>query len=238
MVRLALVLLIVMALGVMVAAWWLAEGVAAEDAMTRQKSSHDAGFFESLLRGRVWVYQRAIAASPSIRDYVNAAYFHADGRMTACTATADGGVDHSGRWRVVPSDRFVSLFNYIAPGAEPDPRHVRDHGPIFYDPESGQFHSEAWVSEDSWEVFLRGWVQESWPAVLVDVCPDVRAPEAVPLNRKQRSEMFRTLMREDPAAALRRFPGSERRVPGALGLAAAQGRPTLGFVDDLSRHWW
>ena len=204
------------------------ERVLADDATgTRQKSSHDAAFFESFLTGRVWVYQKLAAESPSIRDYASAAYFHEDGGMAVCTSTAEGGVDHSGRWRVVASDRFVSLFNYLAPGTEPDPRHVRDHGPIFYDPASGQLHTESWVSEDTWNVFLRGWVQESWPAAVAGVCPEVGPPAAVPVNAKQRSLLFEAQLREDPEAPLRRFAGSERRVPGAVGLAASGHQPTL-----------
>ena len=217
-------LLLAMALCVSVP---LERAVGGDASPTRQKSTHDARFFKELLTGRVWVYQKVVAEALSIRDYASGAYFHADGRMAVCTSTAEGGVDHSGGWRVVPSDRFVSLFNYLAPGTEPDPAHVRDHGPIFYDPASGQLHTESWVSEDTWNVFLRGWVQESWPVALQAVCPDVRPPAVVPVNDKQRSALFEALLREDPEAPLRRFAGSERRVPGAVGLAASGHQPTL-----------
>lgn len=206
------------------------EAVSAESTMTRQKSSHEAGFFRDLLTNRVWVYQKLSAESPSIRDYGSAAYFHADGRLTVCTSTGSGAIDNSGRWRVVPSERFVALFNYIAPGEEPDPAQVRSHVPIFYDPESGQLHSESYVSDDTWQVFLRGWVQESWPAGLAAACPELR-PAGVPLNAGQESLLFWQLMREDPPAALRRFPGSERGIPGATGLAASGHQPTFPAED-------
>ena len=202
------------------------DAMSVESTMTRQKSSHEAAFFRDLLTGRVWVYQKVSAESPSIRDYGSAAYFHADGRVTICTATGSGAIDNSGRWRVVPSERFVALFNYIAPGEEPDPAQVRSHVPLFYDAETGQLHSEKWVGEDTWQVFLRGWVQESWPAGLAAVCPEL-TPPGVPLNASQESLVFWKLMREDTRSALRSFPGSERAIPGARGLAASGHQPTL-----------
>lgn len=201
-----------------------------EVAMTRQKSSHEAAFFRDLLTDRVWVYQMMSADSPSIRDYGSAAYFHADGRVTICTSTREGAIDNSGRWRVVPSARFVTLFNYLAPGEEPDPVQVRSHVPIFYDGETGQLHSEKWIGEDSWQVFLRGWVQESWPAGLAAVCPEL-GPQGVAVNGAQESLVFWKLAREDPAAAVRRFPGFEKGIPGAKGLAASGHQPTYPAED-------
>ena len=202
--------------------------------MTRQKGSHEAAFFRDLLTGRVWVYQKLAAGSPSIRDYASAAYFHADGRLTVCTSSESGATDYSGRWRVVPSERFVALFNYLAPGEEPDPAQVRGHVPMFYEPGTGQLHSERWLSEDTWQVFLRGWVQESWPAALAAVCPELR-PAGVRVNEKQRSVVFWKLMREDAQAPVRRFPGFERRVPGARGLAASGHQPT--YPAEALRSW-
>ena len=207
--------------------------LSSESMMSRQKSSHEVTFFRDLLMGRVWVYQMVSAESPDIRDYGSAAYFHADGRLTVCTSTRGGAIDNSGRWRVVPSEQYVTLFNYIEPGAEPDPAHVRSHVPIFYDAETGQLHSERWVGDDTWQVFLRGWVQETWPVGMAAVCPDL-TPAVLPLNASQESVVFWRLMREDPHAAVRRFPGSERAIPGAIGLAAAGHQPTWP-AEELSR---
>ena len=208
--------------------------ISAEGTMTRQKSSHEASFFRDLLTGRVWVYQKVSAESPSIRDFGSAAYFHADGRVTICTATGSEAIDNSGGWRVVPSERFVALFNYIEPGEEPDPAHVRSHVPIFYDAATGQLHSELWVSEDTWRVFLRGWVQESWPVGLDAVCPGLR-PSGVRINERQKSVVFWQLLREDASAAMRGFPGAGLRIPGSKGLAAAGHQPTFP-AEDL-RAW-
>lgn len=210
------------------------EAVVAEATMTRQKSSHEAAFFRDLLTDRVWVYQKVAAGVPDIRDYGSAAYFHADGRVTICTSTAGGAINNSGRWRVVPSERFVALFNYIAPGEEPDPARVRAHVPLFYDGETGQLHSESAVEGDSWQVYLRGWVQESWPVVLAAMCPEL-TPAGLPLNAEQRSAVFWQLMREDPKAAVKRFPGWERSVPGSRGLAAAGHQPT--WPAERLRAW-
>ena len=223
-------------LGLTVAVLWTAGPASAdEQVLWRQKSSHDAAFFQSLLSGRVWVYHSPAWKSASKRAFISAAYFHVDGQLTVCAASPSGGLDYSGRWRVVPSIRFGTLFNYIGPGDEPDPMQSRRHWPIFYEPETGQLHHEDWVSEDSWRVYLRGWVQESWPASLLRECPDVRPPAAVPVNEKQQSVVFRVLMREDPAAPLRAFPGSDQRVPGARGLAAAGHQPT--FPAEALRAW-
>ena len=43
------------------------------------------------------------------------------------------------------------------------------------------------------------------------------------------------LLREDPAAPVRAFPGSERGVPGARGLAASGHQPT--FTAEALRAW-
>ena len=208
--------------------------ISAEGTITRQKSSHEASFFRDLLIGRVWVYQKVSAVSPSVRDFGSAAYFHADGRVTICTATSSEAIDNSGRWRVVPSDRFVALFNYLQPGSEPDPAEVRSHVPIFYDSATGQLHSEKWISGDTWQVFLRGWVQESWPAGLDAVCPEMK-PSGVRVNERQKSVVFWQLVREDASAAMRGFAGSGLRVPGSKGLAAVGHQPT--FSGDDLRDW-
>ena len=227
---------LVLALASTVAGLWTAAAASAEErVLSRQKSSHDAAFFQSLLSGRVWVNDRPAAKSASARAFAGAVFFHTDGRVTGCSASPSSGVEHSGRWRVVPSLRFGTLYNYTWPGEEPDPRQSRFHWPIFYEPETGQLHIEGWVSEDTWQVFLRGWVQESWPASMLRECPDLRPPAAVPVNEKQESVVFRVLMREDPAAPLRAFPGSDRRVPGALGLAASDHQPT--FPAEALRAW-
>ena len=229
-------MVMVLVLGLTALALYVPPPAAAENVVvTRQKSSHDAAFFESLLSGRVWVYQRLASDRASVTSYVRAEYFHKDGRLTGCSATPTGGVDHSGRWRMVPSSAFVTLYNYIPQGEEPDPRQVRNHLPMFYEPETGQLHNESWVSGETWEVLVSGWVQESWPAALLRACPDVRPPAVVPLNRKQESVVFRVLLREDTTAPVRAFPGSERGVPGARGLAASGHQPT--FPAEALRAW-
>ena len=229
MLRPALVLAVVVA-----AAGVGKEVASAEETVTRQKSSHEAAFFRDLLTERVWVYQKMSGNSPSARVYGAAAYFHKDGRLTVCTSWKSGGVDHSGRWVVVPSAYYGALFNYLAPGEVYDTTQSRGHTPIFYDAETGRLHSEEWVSDDTWRVFLRGWVQESWPAALADACPEL-SPAGVPVNEKQGSALFLKLMSDDPQASLRRFPGSERAVPGARGLAAYDHQPT--YPAEELRAW-
>ena len=231
MLRPALVLAVVV-----VAASVGKEAVSAEEIMSRQRSSHQVEFFRELLTERVWVYEQVSINSPLYRDYASAAYFHKDGRVTVCTSWESGGYDFSGHWAVVPSAGFTALYAYTAPGEVYDTSQRRGHMPIFYDAETGRFHSESPVSEgiDTWYVFLRGWVQESWPAALVDACPGL-SPAGVPVNEKQGSVVFSKLMSEDPKAPLRHFPGSERAIPGARGLAATGHQPT--YPAEELRAW-
>ena len=193
-------------------------------------SSHDARFFERLLAGRVWVLERPNSTRADDRGTVWAHYHGPDGTLLACAHLGGTYAGAAARWRVVPSRTFRALYNYLEPGAEPDPGRRRGHTPIFHDPETGALHNET-LTGASWRIASRGWVQESWPRAMKDACPDLAFPVSLPVNERQTSTAFAAMMAQDLAAPLRNAPGSHLRGPGATGIADAQDRDTLSRAD-------
>ena len=189
-------------------------------------SSHSATFFESLLAGRVWVLERPNSSRADDRSRVWAHYHAPEGTLLACAHLDGAYAAATARWRVVPSRSFRALYNYLEPGAEPDPARRRGHTPLFHDPETGALHNET-LSGTNWRVASRGWVQASWPRAMKEACPGLAVPAGLPVNERQTSTAFGTMMAQDPEAPVRNAPGSHLRGPGATGIAAAQGRPRL-----------
>ena len=83
------------------------------------------------------------------------------------------------------------------PDAEPDPGRRQGHTPIFHDPETGGLHNET-LSGKRWRIASRGWVQESWPRSMKTACPDLAVPAPLPVNERQTSTVFATMMAQDP----------------------------------------
>ena len=100
-------------------------------------SSHAAGFFEELLGGRVWVLERPNAGLAADRNTVWAHYHAPDGTLLACAHLGGGYAGAEARWRVVPSRAFRALYNYLDPGAEPDPGRRRGTRPFSTTPRRG-----------------------------------------------------------------------------------------------------
>ena len=201
-------------------------------------SSHSATFFESLLAGRVWVLERPNSSRADDRGTVWAHYHAADGTLLACAHLGGAYGAASARWRVAPSRSFRALYNYLEPGAEPDPARRRGHTPLFHDPETGALHNET-LSGTNWRIASRGWVQESWPRAMKTACPGLAVPAGLPVNERQTSTAFGAMMAQDPEAPVRNAPGSHLRGPGATGIAAAQGRPRLpaaGLARFLAKN--
>ena len=193
-------------------------------------SSHAASFFEELLAGRVWVLERPNSSMAGDRGTVWAHYHAPDGRLLACAHLGGKYAGAEARWRVVPSRAFRALYNYLEPGAEPDPGRRHGHTPIFHDPATGALHNEATGPDGRWAIASRGWVQESWPAAMKEACPDLSLPASLPVNRRQTATRIDAMMAQDPDAVVRNAPGSHLRGPGATGIAATQGRTSLGPV--------
>ena len=223
---------------------WAAAGLgamfAAADAAWGQSSvngpnlsSHGAAFFEDLLAGRVWVLERPNSTRADDRGTVWAHYHGPDGTLLACAHHGGAYAHASARWRVVPSRAFRALYNYLEPDAAPDPGRRRGHTPIFHDPETGGLHNET-LSGTRWRIASRGWVQESWPRAMKEACPGLAVPGSLPVNERQTSTVFATMMAQDLSAPVRNAPGSHLRGPGATGIAAAEGRDRLSR-GDLAR---
>ena len=194
-------------------------------------SSHAASFFEELLAGRVWVLERPNSSLARDRGTVWAHYHAPDGRLLACAHLGGEYAGAEARWRVVHSRAFRALYNYLEPGAEPDPGRRHGHTPIFHDPETGALHNETLRGEGRWAIASRGWVQESWPQAMREACPDLPLPASLPVNRRQTATRIDAMMAQDPDAVVRNAPGSHLRGPGATGIAAAQGRARLPAAD-------
>ena len=194
-------------------------------------SSHAASFFEELLAGRVWVLERPNSSLARDRGAVWSHYHAPDGTLLACAHLGGEYTGADARWRVVPSRAFRALYNYLEPGAEPDPGRRHGHTPLFYDPETGALHNERLGSDGRWTVASRGWVQESWPQAMKEACPDLSLPASLPVNRRQTATRIDAMMGQDPDAAVRNAPGSHMRGPGATGIAAAEGHPPLPAME-------
>ncbi len=102
---------------------------------------------------------------------------------------------------------------------------------VFYEPGSGAFYIEGLFPHPDphkrqWVRGRSGWVQDSWPRAMADKCPSVELPTGMRFNEKQTSLRIDELRRQDPAAPIRNFRGSQLTAPGRTGLAASGGRPT------------
>ena len=189
-------------------------------------SSHTAAFFEELLAGRVVVYRWPGSGHPRERTMTWGAYYDPDGGRRSCTAhfrkDRAGDYRHGKHmWRMVrASHARLHIHSEHSKGSQRR---------IFYDPPSGRLHTEKWDNRvKQWQVWLVGWVQDAWPQVLADGC-SFRPP--VPINEKQTAPELEALLAQDPDAPIRHFPGSELRVPGAVGQAMTEGQPTLSRAE-------
>ena len=211
------------ALMAMLAAALAADAAWGQSATGPNYSSHAASFFGELLAGRVWILERPNSSLAEDRGTAWAHYHAPDGRLLACAHLGGEYAGAEARWRVVPSRAFRALYNYLEPGAEPDPGRRHGHTPIFHDPETGALHNEATGQDGRWAIASRGWVQESWPRAMKEACPDLSLPASLPVNRRQTATRIDAMMAQDPDAAIRNAPGSHLRGPGATGIAAANG---------------
>ena len=176
---------------------------AANDERTANPSSHAPAFFEELLAGRVFVYSKPRGGDD--RDRAAALYLRAEGKAFICTRDRGSTKSHFLNWRIVPSDKHRTILVLHKDKDDPD-RHRYQRVP-FYDGESRQLRIQRWAPKwRQWVVWADGWVQESWPRVLADACPEIAKglPVSIPINEAQ--ERLDRLKRPDPDAALLRLP--------------------------------
>ena len=190
-------------------------------------TSHSALFYEKLLADRVWLFEKPIRRT--YRNVPHAVIFRADGRRLRCI----------GRWRTrsklywigdEPGRWSVGIDGSSATVRYDNRQKKRSYLHLFYDPETGTTASEVFRKQRDgkrfWARAATGWVQNSMPRSLADVCPNLDLPPGVAINEKQTSLRMDELSRQDPDAPIRNFPGSHLRAPGTTGLGASRGAPT------------
>ena len=196
----------------------------------RNHSSHSESFFRNLTFGRVFVHEyfRApgVAIAMLLRD---------DGEIFLCNSPYGTGATRLNGTKL--------SFETRSPGAtwtQTDKLGDVIRTLVFYDPDSGGFHTESLRKHPDPHKRLRGvirsgWVQDSWPRAMADKCPKLELPANMRVNEKQTSRKMKELRRQDPAAPIRDFPGSHLTAPGRTGLASSDGRPTTtkGEVDSF-----
>ncbi len=78
--------------------------------------------------------------------------------------------------------------------------------PVFYDVDTGRFHTESWRDRTSdWYIEAEGWLQEGWPRVMADACPELTAEILADggwINEKQTHPTIWQMLEQDPAAPL------------------------------------
>ena len=198
----------------------LAAPAAAEDKSSPNPASHAPAFFEELLADRAYVYAKPYNRGDTWDESgrVAGVLFLADGAAFTCTRHQGATKTYTGYWRVRPFGRHPALLAIWGEKHEADD--LRFHSVPFYDGESGRLREEGWsVRERRWYVWTEGWVQETWPRALADLCPDLveQLPAGMAVNEAQTENWIGRLWKQDPGAALARFPGWESGAPEATG---------------------
>ena len=191
----------------------------------RNHSSHNAAFFTRLMFGRVFIYE-----SPASPNVVQGQLILDDGSVLWCWFEQVS--------RTYSLASYDLSFETHSTGAA---RTLRGRGKthrslVFYDRKTGTLREEYLALHDDPHKRQRmksqsGWVQDSWPRSLVNVCPAVRPPAGMKINEKQTSSRFDELRRQDADAPIRNFPGSQHTGPGRTGLAASGGKPTTTLEE-------
>ncbi len=181
-------------------------------------SSHLPEFFRNLLAGRVFVHERHGAAA--------AIHYRKDGTFYACWLSSDG------RYLQTPEDATwqigtrVSRSNIQHRTYHPRLGEEFIRRVVIYTPSTGRFHFESYLKQSKrWKIDRDGWIQNSWPSILFDNCRHLALPADLPINESQTAGDFETFKQH--AYPIRNHPGSDRRFPGATGVAAASNGPTL-----------
>ena len=186
-------------------------------------SSHPPKFFRDLLGGRVFVYNRG--NNP-------AAVYHAtDGSVVGCWHHSDRNRfvrAYSNTTWTIGTPRRKSNIEYRWTTPDAKEHHLRRV--IIYTPSTGRFHFEA-VDRTTrhWKVTRDGWIQDDWPQILLELCPALDLPYSLRINEYQGSASFGNVKAN--ASPIRNHPGSDIRFPGATGLGASRGQPTLSLDE-------
>ena len=190
-------------------------------------SSHLPEFFRDLLGGRTWVFET--------RGSPGALFLGRNGTVQACRLGGNGkfmGTPPGARWKIGTRNGPSNLeLSWATPEGIQHFRMV-----IVYDPKTGRLHGERFsTSERKWHIARDGWVQDGWPAGLVDACPGVTVPWDVKIDERQKGLEWEVVKAN--AVRVMNHPGSEARFPGATGLGASGGKPTLTLQEVNAARW-
>ena len=100
------------------------------------------------------------------------------------------------------------------------------HQPVFYNAQTGRFHTETWSEgAGKWLISADGWIQEGWPRLMADACPDLTEEilsDGGWINEKQTHPTIYRMLEQDPEAPLHLpdAPPASR-----AGIAAAHSSP-------------
>ena len=198
----------------------LAAPAAAGDKRPANPASHEPAFFEALLVGRANVYAKPYNRGETWDESGRVAgmFLRRDGKVFSCTRQQGATKSYAVNWRMLPSEKHRTILSLYFDDA--DPADPRNHVVPFYDGEGGRQHFETWwASRRQWVKYSEGWVQESWPRALADLCPDLveQLPAGMAINEAQTENWIGRLRKQDPGAVLARFPGWESGSPEAKG---------------------
>ncbi len=195
-------------------------------------SSHAPEFFSELLTNRVWVFHAPEWDVVSEKDVTTAFFHHPNGTLSRCPK------GRKATWGLMPGRGFFVRYNYQPVTAGKGIPQGWWQFAIHYHGETGVLRSEAFKEHrEEHIVLMDGWVQDSWPAVMKKKCPYLDIP--LPVNERQTATDLMEMMQQDPEAPIRRFPGYEISAPGATGIGAAGGGPTMSkedFSEFLRNH--
>ena len=193
-------------------------------------SSHSPEFFRDLLAGRVWVHHR--------HNTPAAAFFDHDGSYKACwkkSSSSNYSYSHSSmEWKIGSSNSASNLelsWNITTTGPG------RNDMIIVYRPATGRFHAEQFSRDkQTWKISRDGWVQDQWPFALLHACPKLVLPTDLAIDEYQDTLDWNDIERN--ATPIRNHPSSEFGYPGATGLAASKGQPTMRLeqVEQLRQR--
>ena len=140
----------------------------------------------------------------------------------------DGGtLSCEGEKRRYSAVRFEgSYFSWEDPDGNAAAGNDAGHrSPIFYDARSGRFHLERWYERPGeWQFEADGWIQEGWPRVMADACPEITEEILADggwINEKQTHPTIYKMLEQDPDAPLV-LPHMSNAAPG--GVAATRDR--------------
>ena len=160
-------------------------------------SSHNQDQLISLLNGCVFVHRDI--DDNNTTSY--ARYYGKEGKSVMCGAKNTAPIVYISDWTTIFSEKQRSLVTIKYPALD-----LNYKAPFIYDPVSGITYNWRWISDrrtHKWQRTQYGHLQDSWPAFAKKNCPNAPIPDDLPINEKQTSDHYPTLLKQDPSAPLK-----------------------------------